>query len=225
MVLTQILVTAMGKTLFARLSGAPRLARRALSFPALSLAALAAPVLAAACGGGNNLLSPASIDNTVRTYSVYSMTGASGTLPAAYSFSTESLERPQVLSNGAPNFDIAFDLTADGKVSLLPVRVLVPFPPAYPSGTPPVGLQRSTVAFASMNRAPDRGYVNDSTLVASVGETVLVRLSNSGCVYGDPYYAKVVVDSIIASQRRIVVRSLVNRNCGYRNLTEGLPSN
>lgn len=221
-VLTQILVTAMGKTLFARLSGAPRLARRALSFPALSMAALAATAFVAACGDNNSFLSPASIENTVRTYSVYSLSGAAGTLPAAYSYTTESLERPQILSNGATNFDVAFDLTSDGKVAMLPVRVLVPLPPA---GAPGVGLQRSTVAFASISRALDRGYVSDSTLVVAVGETVLLQLSGSGCVYGEPYYAKVVVDSIIAAERRMVIRSLVNRNCGYRNLTEGLPDN
>lgn len=221
-VLTQILVTAMGKTLFARLSGAPRLARRALSFPAFSLVALAGTAFAAACGDNNGLLSPASIENTVRTYSVYALSGASGTLPAAYSYTTESLERPQILSNGATNFDIAFDLTSDGKVSLLPVRVLVPLPPA---GAPSVGMQRSTIAFATITRAPDRSYVSDSTLVAAVGETVLLQLPGSGCVYGEPYYAKVIVDSIIASERRMVIRSLVNRNCGYRSLTTGIPEN
>jgi hypothetical protein len=53
---------------------------------------------------------------------------------------------------------------------------------------------------------------------------VLVRLASAGCIYGEPYYAKVAVDSIIASERRIVLRTLVNRNCGYRALTEGLPT-
>lgn len=206
----------MGKTLFARLSGAPRKARRALSFCGLSLAAL----VASACGD-TNLLSPATVENTTRTYSVYALSGASGLLPAAYSYVTESIERPQVLSNGAVNFDVAFDLTSDGKVAMIPVRVIVPAPP--PPGSPSVSTLRSETPFANLTRAPDKGYAADTTIVAGVGETVLLQLHGSGCVYGYPYYAKVIVDSIITAERRMVIRSLVNRNCGYRSLAEGIP--
>jgi hypothetical protein len=34
-----------------------------------------------------------------------------------------------------------------------------------------------------------------------------------------------VVDSVIAAERRVVLRTMVNRNCGYRALTAGLPKN
>lgn len=210
-----LLVPVMGKTLLTRLSGAPRKARRALSFCGLSLAAL----VASACGD-SNLLSPASVENTIRTYSVYALGSSSGLLPAAYSYVTESVERPQVLSNGAVNFDMAFDLTSDGKVAMIPVRVIVPAPPL---GASSVSVQRSETPFASLTRAPDKGYAADTTIVVGVGETILLQLHGSGCVYGDPYYAKVRVDSIIAAEGRMVVRSLVNRNCGYRSLAEGVP--
>ncbi|MCE2902848.1 MAG: hypothetical protein ACK6DP_08520 [Gemmatimonas sp.] len=208
----------MGNTLSARPIGAPRIARRALSFLAL-IVTVGGLV---ACGDNSNLLSPANSENTTRSFSVFALSGSPSALPAAYKFTSETLERPQVLSNGAVNFDVAFDITAENRVAILPVRVVVPLPPA---GAPVVGLQRSDAAFSALERAPTRGYVNDTTLVVTAGQTVLVQLQGAGCFLGDPYYAKLVVDSIVVPERRLVVRSLVNRNCGYRALTEGLPKN
>lgn len=187
-----------------------------MSFPVVMLSA----ALLASCGGGNGLTSPATVDNVLRSYSVYAVTGSSSTLPAAYQYTTETLVRPQVLSNGALNFDIAFDLTTDGKVRLLPARFVVPLPPA---GAPSIGLQRMTTPFLTLARAPLNGYQVDSATTLSVGETVTLELRDSGCIYGEYFYAKVTVDSVFMSQRRMVLRSLVNRNCGYRSLTEGLP--
>ncbi len=206
----------MGETLSARLTGAPRTARRALSFVALFVV-----VLVSACGD-DSLLSPATRENAIRSYSVWAINGASAAVPAAYSFVTEALERPQILANGAVNFDVAFDITGDGRVAVIPVRDIVPLPP---KGAPTIALQASPVPFERLERAPDRGYVADSTITAGVGETVLLRIGGAGCLFGDPYYAKVVVDSVILSERRVVLRSLVNRNCGYRALTEGIPRN
>ncbi len=208
----------MGFTLFAPTAGATRAARRLRSF-VLGAGLMGA---AAACGDNGNFLSPASSANIVRSYNVWALSGTSSALPASVQFSTLSAERPQILANGTVNFEVAFDLTTDGKVRFMPARALVPQAPA---GAPTVGLAKSTSTFAQLTRAPDRGYTDDSTLLVAVNEVVLLRLVSSGCAFGDPYYAKAVVDSIIAPERRIVLRSLTNRNCGYRALTEGLPSN
>lgn len=208
----------MGYPLSARPIGAPRSARRALLF----LALLVTVGSSSACGDGNNLLSPANAENTTRTFSVFALTGSPAVLPAAYRFTTETLARPQVLSNGSVNFDVAFDITTDNRVAIIPVRVVVPLPPA---GAPVIGLQRSDAAFTALELAPTRGFINDTTLVVAAGQTVVVQLPGSGCFLGDPFYAKLVVDSVVVSERRLVVRSLVNRNCGYRALTEGLPRN
>ena len=189
-----------------------------MSFPALIVTAVAF----AACGDSNSLLNAASSENTARNYSVYALTGTPSALPAAYQFTSELLARPQLLSNGGVNFDVAFDLTSDNKVKLLPVRSVVPLPPA---GVSSVGMLKSASAYSALERAPDRGYTIDSTLIVGVGETVVLQLPGSGCIYGEPYYAKLVVDSIIAAERRIVVGSLVNRNCGFRALTVGIPKN
>ena len=187
-----------------------------MSFPALIISA----VVVAACSAGNGLTSPATVDNVTRTYSVYAVTGTSNALPAAYQYSTETLVRPQVLASGQLNFDVAFDITADGKARLLPAKYVVPLPPG---GAPIIGLQKMTAGYLQLERAPLTGYTLDSAATASVGETFTLQLHSARCIYGDFFYAKLTIDSVIVSQRRIVVRSLVNRNCGYRSLTEGLP--
>lgn len=209
---------AMRFTLNARRTGAPRFARRALSF--CTTAAITA--IFSACSDSNPFLSPATRENAVRTFNVWALSGTNSVLPAGILFSNLTVERPQVISNGSVNFEVAIDLTTDGKVRLIPARALVPQAPA---GAPVVGLARSTSVFDALTRAPDRGYTDDSTMVVGVNETILIRLSSAGCIYGEPYYGKAVVDSVIAAERRIVLRTLMNRNCGYRALTEGLPSN
>ena len=90
----------------------------------------------------------------------------------------------------------------------------------------PVFLQRITsTPFAAITRAPDRGYARDSIVTVQAGETVLLQLYGSGCTFGEPFYAKVSIDSVIVAERRIVFTSMVNRNCGFRGLVPGLPTN
>lgn len=181
----------------------------------------------AACSDDGNFTQDATRANVTVAASVYALSGSLPELPAAYSATTGSFVRPIVgQGSGLVNFDIAFDIRADGKVLLLPVRRVVPFPPQPQTGAPSVGLLKSGTAFDLIERAVTAGYVTDSTVVASVGDTFLFRLNTSGCIYGEPFYGKLVVDSVIATQRRLVVRAMTNRNCGgYRSLLVGLPKN
>lgn len=208
----------MGNTRLTRTSGALRLLRRALAFPALVITAVAT----SACGGDLNSLSPAAFENTDRQYGVYAVTGTPSGLPAGYQFTSESLVRPQLLSNGSLNFDVAFDINAAGEAVVLSAKRVVPVPP---SGVAPVGFLRWPAVYEQLARAPDKGYVDDTTATLKVGETISVRLTGSGCIYGDPVYAKLTIDSINVAERRLLVRSLINRNCGYRSLTTGIPTN
>ena len=176
----------------------------------------------AACGGNTGLTAPASFENFTRVFSVYALTGTPSTLPAAYSFTSESLARPQLLATGALNFDVAFDLGADGRVRILPARVVVPLPPA---GAPAVGVQKTAQTFLAIEKAPITGYQLDSVAVVGVNEALLIEVRSVGCRFNEFFYAKLAIDSIIVAERRIVVRSLINRNCGFRALTEGVPRN
>lgn len=190
------------------------------------LAPLAAGVFTA-CSDDGNFTQDATRENVVNASSIYALSGTSPDLPAAYSASNGAFVRPIVSSSaGSVNFELAFDIRADGKVLLLPVRSLVPFPPSPVTGAPSIGLQKSGAAFDLVERAASSGYLSDSVLVASAGETFLFRLTSAGCFYGEPYFGKLIIDSVIVSQRRMVVRALTNRNCGgYRSLTVGLPKN
>ncbi len=204
----------MGITQLPRSIGALRPLQRAMSFSALL-------VTLAACGDSNPFISPATNENVDRQYGVYALTGSSTGLPAGYQFTSESIVRPQVLNTGSLNFDIAFDISADGQAVILPAKKVVPVPP---NGAPTIGILKLTAVYDQLTIAPEKGYVNDSTYTMKVGEAILVRIVNSGCVYGEPYYAKVAIDSINVAERRLLIRSLVNRNCGYRSLETGVPS-
>lgn len=208
----------MGIPLPVRLFGAPRLARRALSFSAVAVLLGSA----VACDNNNPFRTAARSENIERQTPIFALSGTPTGYPTAYQFTSESLVRPQVLASGSVNFDIAFDLTSDNKVILYPVRKLVPQPPG---GSPTVGLLKISSAFDAIARAPDKGYTNDSTLIVSPREVVLVKIAGSGCIYGDPYYAKMQIDTILPTERRMILRTLVNLNCGYRDLTVGVPKN
>ena len=191
---------------------------------ALSSRVLLAGLLisAAACGDTTSSLQPATSENVSRMFTAYAMTGSSNSLPAGYQFSTESLVRPQLLTTGAVNFDVAFDIGADGTVSILPAKKVVPQAPVTSA---PVGFLKLTAVYDQLALAPDKGYVDDSTHTVAVGEALLVRVVGASCYYGEPYYAKLGIDSIDVTRRRIVFRSLINRNCGYRSLAPGVPTN
>jgi hypothetical protein len=186
--------------------------------------ALLAPLVAvgfAGCGNDGNFLGPANVANVDRPLAVFALTGSPQALPAAYKFTTESLVRPQLLNSGTLNFDLAFDIGADGRVRLLPAGVVAPAPPL---GAPVVRMQQSRVPYAAITRAPTGGYVTDSTFTGVAGDAFVLQLPGSGCFLGDPFYAKVGIDAVDVASRRITITVLVNRNCGYRSLRPGLPA-
>ncbi len=187
---------------------------RALPSIALLLAAVAG------CSDDDPFRPVATTPNVVTGLGLASL--STGTLaPTALDFINLRAVRPLVDPTGSANFQLALDIAGLGQVRLLPVlRMVNP-----PSGSASVGLQRVDVEFETLGRAPSGGYALDSTVTAAVGETWVVQLSAGLCAFGDPVYAKLVVDGINTATGRLSVRFLLNRNCGYRDLTEGLPRN
>lgn len=129
--------------------------------------------------------------------------------------------RPEVSVAGQVNFQIAVDLDDAGQIRLLPVLAVL----SPPGGANSVGLARSTASFDELARAPSGGFVADSAVTTVVGETWLIQLQAGTCIYSDPLYGKFVVDEVNMATKRVFVRMVLNRNCGYRDLTEGLPRN
>lgn len=187
---------------------------------ALALSAFVTVTLSAACSQSDPFRPVATDANEVTTLSLAAF--STGTIaPTAIDFVNKRAVRPELLGTGFTNFQLALDVTGDGRVALLPVlKVMTP-----PSGASRIQLQKSAGAFDGLERAPAGGYASDSAVVTSPGETWVFRLETTSCIYGDPYFGKLIVDGVNSSTRRIAVRFLINRNCGYRDLTEGVPRN
>jgi hypothetical protein len=179
-----------------------------------------AAIALAACSQDDPFRPVATSENVVTTLNVAALSSGIEA-PSAVDFVNLRTLRPSLDGTGSPNFQMAFDLTTDGRIRLLPVlEVLNP-----PSGAGTVGLVRVGTAFDDLGRAPTGGFVSDSTVTTAIGETWVVRINPGLCSFGDPFYAKLVVDAANLVTRRMTVRVLINRNCGYRDLTVGLPRN
>lgn len=184
------------------------------------MAVLAAALIVSACSQDDPFRPSATSANVITGVSLASFsTGA--VAQSAIDLINLRAVRPEVQANGLVNFQLAVDLDVSGKVNLLPVlSVLNP-----PGGANTVGLARSTATFEALVRAPTGGFRPDTAMLADVGETILLEVQAGTCVYGDPLYGKLVVDGVNTATRRVILRFMLNRNCGYRDLTEGIPRN
>jgi hypothetical protein len=157
---------------------------------------------------------------SVRTDSfvVYSVSQTPVNVPAAFNivfFTTLRLEPTY-------GFDLVFDIDTDGKVVLIPVRLVGG---AVTSGRR-VGLQRITGPYDEMTRAPSSGYQYDSTLTLSVGEGALVELQTDICQFqaSQIVYAKLQIKAVDLVSRTIVFRITYDPNCGFRSFLPGVPT-
>jgi len=151
---------------------------------------------------------------------VYALNGTPSKFPAAIQFRSSSV----VPVDASFLFDLAFDLDTAANVKVYTVRAVA----SQFASTHRVGLQTTTQTFAQVTRAPTTGYVYDSSLVVPVGRTMLVDVIDPNCnqfsILGQNIHAKLVVDSVHATARTMYVHFLVNMNCGFRSLVEGLPA-
>lgn len=183
------------------------------------VAAGLAIVGAAACKDPNAsaTISPVAAD----TLTVWALTGTSPSFPSAYLASIGAVTR----ADGNFSFDVAFDIDATGKIVVYPQRLVgVPL-----SGPKPVGLQRITGTFESLERAPNSGYVFDSTFTVTPGQGLVMQVQSANeCLayFSSIRYTKFVVDSINTARREVYFRAVHDPNCGYRNLIPGaVPKN
>jgi hypothetical protein len=160
------------------------------------------------------------------TLQVFAMTGTPPSFPSAFLASAGAVTR----ADGSFNFDIAFDIDQSNKVVILPQKLIgVPCVLGVlncggAAGAKPVGLQRITVPFDSLLRAPGSGYQFDSTFTMSPGQAVVMQVqSSSDCPlsFSTVSYSKVVIDSLDTNRRAIYFRSVHDPNCGFRSLVAG----
>lgn len=157
------------------------------------------------------------------TLRVFPLTGSSAVTPTALNaaFNTVTPIGP------SGSFDIAFDLDAQRRVVLYPVKLVVrPL-----TGVNEVGLRKVTGTLESVERAPTGAYETDEPLVIAAGEVAVIesRRNRSGdiCTFSisPNIYSKLVVDSISAPSNSIWFRIVTNPNCGFRSFATGLAKN
>lgn len=177
----------------------------------LLLSALALVLVATACDGARR---KASYANISRSFDLFALTGAPVNTPSAL-----SLLGGPALADANFAFDVAVDIDASGTTRLYPVRTLAS---AFAASTQRVGLQLVPGSFESLTEAPQAGYDTLSAKVVTKGSVVAVEVQDiRTCLYsanGVSIYGKLVVDSIRVAERRVFGRSVVDVNCGFREL-------
>ncbi len=178
--------------------------------PRVVVVALA--VLAVACGDPTK--PKASYANAPSSYALYAFTGAPVNAATAISF----LGGPaRADANFA--FDVAFDLDGTGRPVVYPVRAIAS---DLAGRVKRVGLQVVPGPFDAVREVPETGYDTLSAKTINVGDVLAVELlDQSSCAYslgGQTLFAKLTIDSVNASSRRLYARTVVDPNCGYRSV-------
>jgi hypothetical protein len=184
-----------------------------------ALAILASATILTACDDPQLLR--AQLPTVLDVYTVFALTGT----PAAYPSGINTYIRSAVRVDGNAGFDVAFDIDAQGNALVHPVQKVV----SSLTSSRRVGLRRVSGSFDDITIAPTGTYA-DSTIVASPGDIIIVQsIRNSSgdvCQFDiSPYiYAKLQIDSIAVDTRTLVVRSLLDPNCGFRSFESGIPT-
>lgn len=172
----------------------------------ISVAALAA------CGDPVSIR--AQFETVADTVTVFAVTGTPVIAPAALS----TVRHEAVRIEPARDFDIVFDIDDAGQAVLYPVQLVG-------GSVGNTGIQKTTEDFDTIDEAPRTGYVRDSATVLGVGDVVIVEAEPLYCAatFNPTIYSKLIVDDIDVTTRTVRVRMVVDPNCGFRSLAEGIP--
>jgi hypothetical protein len=176
------------------------------------IVAVALAVLAVACGDPTK--PKATYANAPSSYSLYAFTGAPVNAATAISFLGGAAR-----ADASFAFDVAFDLDAAGRPIVYPVRVLAS---ALAGPVKRVGLQVVPGSFDSVREVPETGYDTLSAKTINPGDVLAVEMFDlQTCLYslgGQMLYAKLTVDSVNTTSRRLYARTVLDPNCGYRSV-------
>lgn len=188
-----------------------------LHLPRYGLALVLAVALSA-CGNAN-ALPPATMPAVVDTLALWAVTGTDIIHPSAF----DLLNNQVVRTDRTAGFDFVFDLVVDSVGDTVPVLI-----PRGGVGLPQDGgLQRVGVQWDTLRVAPPDGYELQLPVRLELGAVVVARSRAQPCNFGlsAGIYAKLQPLDIDLPNRRMVIRILVDQNCGYRGLEPGIPSN
>ena len=178
----------------------------------LRVAVVLFAVVAVACG---DLTRPkATYANALSTYTMYTFTSAPATAPNAL-----NLLGGATHANGSFLFDIAFDIdSATGRPMILPVRSVAGAPAGIAKY---VGMQTMPGTFDQIRLVPEKGYDSVSVKTLTPGTVLAIELRDATTCFSYTLitsqflYAKLVVDSVNATTKKLYIRTVVDANCGY----------
>jgi len=170
---------------------------------------------AGACNG--NPLCNATLDNVVDTIVLGALVGTSIGTPSAFNIAGSAAVRTDQTSS----FDFAYNIEADGRHVFLPQATLGI---TQSSGVSP-GLLLSDQNFGQITQAPLNGYNTLDTITIALNQVYVARSSLVCTSVGVPVYAKLRILSFDDADREVSFEVLANRNCGFRDLEPGIPSN
>lgn len=189
-----------------------------MAFIRRSLFLLPVAAAAAASFACNSNLVSATFSNVVDTVTLGALVGTPVTVPSAFSV----IDGRAIRSDQTSAFDFAFNIDAGGQPVFLPLALLGLTPKT--SSAP--GLRTSTLAFGDILTAPSDGYVTQDTVHIAVGDRFLLRSRVTCSILGGvPEYGKLEVLDIDTTERTVTFQVLTDNNCGYKDLTTGIPAN
>ena len=155
--------------------------------------------------------------NADQTFRVFALSGTPVTDPSGMYFVARSVVR----IDGNFAFDIAFDINAAGDPVILPVGLVGTAIGAQSA----IGLKRVLGGYDALVEAPRDGYVFDSVMVVKPRAAIAIQAQQGQCAGSfTPYiFVKIAFDSVNVQTRALYGRTMINLNCGSRQLTPGVP--
>jgi hypothetical protein len=181
--------------------------------PTRSLCAVAVALAVAATACGSTLPRATSISQ-LASYELYALTGAPARATTALSFTGGSMH-----ADASFAFDVAVDMDSAGRVVVYPVRAIA----GNLAGTQKrVGMQVVPGLFETVGDVPSTGYDTLNAKTVTPGTVLAVELQEPAlCQFslgGILIYGKFVVDSVYTASRRVFVSTVIDPNCGYRQV-------
>lgn len=189
--------------------GRMRIARRIL-------AAVFITVFTVGCGELDRLPALGEVRSAALT--VYALSGTDIGLPSGLNVAALVV----VPVTGVFDFQLAFDINAEGQAVIHPVALIA----AEGIAVPRVGLLEVEGTFEELTSAPRGPYVYDQSIVATKGKVIAIE---AGVPCPQPYpnlvFAKLVVDTVDTARRSIGFRATTDQSCGFRSFLPGIPKN
>ena len=181
--------------------------------PPRRLFGLATISLILACGPSG--LPKAGNSNGVDTLTLWTLLDGPLQQPTAYALD-QGLAGLPVRLYETINFEFAYSLDDARRPVFLPLAVLG----LSPGSRLRPGLQKTSLTFDGLTRAPQNGYLTADTIPIAAGEVYVVR-SRGVCSSGLPLYGKIEV--LYVDTDTVRFRALANLNCWFHSLTLGVP--